>query len=664
MSLRSVIHKFSTARAEFHSTTQSVYGRFVVPPFIDIIDLVKIDHSMAIVGGRGCGKTTYVRYFSHWTQFDRNRTEIDPEAIKCVVFYWKPDTAYCRSLSQGWLSEDNARIFFYSLSAASLLYEIVGFLENAGYHYPEILNQLENSRDFWSKIKKISGEAFRSLSDLKEWLDEALYDIQINININDVSNTVKMHPKAVMDLILPVLVRDCSTLRDTRFKIFVDEFENLAEYQQKIINNFRKHSDAFLSWNVAHKRFAQLSNSTDGDEKLQHDNDYREYVLDESFKDEKEQKFFLCELLLLGLLGAGLECEIKGLDQKALGDRSRLALRSRVEYRNRVLEVAKRILPPVSNRYLAGIAIKISSVRKFTENALKKIKGLPHGHIEKMINDYPDVAIATVAISSQRSFLVHDLISFIESDYSASHKYSQRVQTYLVTALLNLNSRYSYITIPIYSGVDRFCRLSMFNIRHFFDLCYNTFKFFDDRDDEVLSLESFPSMSLDSMHKGAISSSSSIIKEIPTYTPMGLTLNALVNRLGGIFQVWQRGTNQSEPERTHFYILNDFGSLPANIKALIDQAKCWRVLVEYPATKDKNSNSSSGYEYQLNPIYAPYFGISYRKIRRIEFTESDFVKICFGDSSEYELIRNKHIEMSKSLLAKNDRSGGGQGALF
>src|SRR5690606_6757662 len=134
----------------------------------------------------------------------------------------------------------------------------------------------------------------------------------------------------------------------------------------------------------------------------------------------------------------------------------------------------------------------------------------------------------------------------------------------------------------------------------------------------------------------------------PTYAPLGLTLNGLANRLGDIFQIWQKGDIQSEPEKTHFYILRDFGDLPEKIKDIIEQAKCWRVLIEFPATKDKNSNSSSRYEYQLNPIYAPYFNISFRKIRRLEFTESRFLAICLSNSEDYEEIRLEYIKQSKS----------------
>jgi|GEM_PF-2200863 len=140
MNLRAIAQRMSTARAEFHSTTNSVYGKFVVPPYIGSIDLANIDHSMAIVGGRGCGKTTYVRFFSHWTQFDPSRTDVGEEFLKTIVLYWKPDTTYFRSLTKSWFSEQNARIFFHALSGISCLKELLACLENIASHFGSLIH--------------------------------------------------------------------------------------------------------------------------------------------------------------------------------------------------------------------------------------------------------------------------------------------------------------------------------------------------------------------------------------------------------------------------------------------------------------------------------------------------------------------------------------------
>lgn len=652
MRLKEVVQRVSTARAEFHSTNNSVFGRFVVPPYIDSFNIAKIDQSMAVVGGRGCGKTTYVRYFSHWTQFDPQRETINPDALDCIVLYWKPDTTYFRSLTKTWLSEKNSRVFFHALSGLHCFKELVCCLENISSHIAELKRELALNVEFWRRVGRITGRKFSSLKEISDWIDDSLFDVEMSINANDDSSVVRIDAKAMFELLLPSLQDGSAIIGNSRYKIFIDEFENLAEYQQIIINGYRKHSSALISWNVAHKRFATLTSETDGDENLQHGNDYREFILDEGFAGEEEdfeKKFFLCELFVLSLIDTGLICKIKDLDAKTLGNPSFLHKRKDKSYRIAVQAAVKRILDTPSIRDLAKIAMGKKAVLNLTKQALGSIKDFPDKFIPSLISDRPDVALATIVISTQNNFKTTDLVSYIEGGFSTDHPYNQRVQTYLYSSMLNLNARYSYISIPVYSGFERFCLMSMFNIRHFFDLCYNTFLLMDSQL-EFDSVEDFPVIPFSMMHQGAVNSSVSIIKEVPTYSPLGLTLSGLVNRLGDIFQIWQKGDVQSEPEKTHFYILNDFGDLPGKIKEIIDQAKCWRVLIEYPATKDKNSNSSSGYEYQLNPIYAPYFSISFRKIRRLEFTGQRFLELCLADSEQYKKIRDEYIGQSKSTV--------------
>ena len=661
MNLKDVVQKLSSARAEFHSTNNSVHGKFVVPPYIQALDLAKIEHSMAIVGGRGCGKTTYVRYFSHWTQYDPQKSNVTEASLSNIIFYWKPDTAYVRSLTKSWLSEENARCFFHSLSGLACLKELISALENIGRHFPALLDQLNKNSLFWNRVKRMLGDGANSIATAGEAIDDAMYDVQVAINSNDTSQIIRIDPKAMFEALLPVLGSGCPLLRNSRYKIFVDEFENLAEYQQKIINGYRKHSDALLNWSVAHKRFAKVSSETDGDENIQQGDDYREYILDEGItgeNSEDEKRFFLNELLVSALLNTGLEMKEKRFDLSLLGDPGQLDIRRSKEYRSVISSLVQRILPNPGLRELSRIAIEKTAVKN---RVVEKIGGIGGLDVNRLIEDRPDVAISALAISTQRSFNPDDLIDFINSGYKTSHAFNQRVQTYLLSAMLNLNANYSYIVIPVYAGFERFCKLSMFNIRHFFELCYHSLLLMDGKI-EIDCLEDFPSLSADVMHQGAVNASNSIVKEVPTYAPMGLTLNGLVNRLGDIFQICQKGDNQSEPEKSHFYILHDFGHMPPKITDIINQAKCWRVLIEFPATKDKNSNSSSGYEYQLNPIYAPYFNISYRKIRRIEFTEKRFLDICVSDSESYEKIRKEYISQSRSSSTTNINSP--QGSLF
>ena len=104
MQVIDILNKLSTARQEFQTTNGSVINSFVVPFFVDKLDLRKISKSIALAGSRGSGKSTYIQYFSHATRFDKELPLISDDEFECILLYWKPDITYCQGLKSNWLS--------------------------------------------------------------------------------------------------------------------------------------------------------------------------------------------------------------------------------------------------------------------------------------------------------------------------------------------------------------------------------------------------------------------------------------------------------------------------------------------------------------------------------------------------------------------------------
>ena len=61
----------------------------------------------------------------------------------------------------------------------------------------------------------------------------------------------------------------------TVFFVYLDEYENLLEYQQKIINTWVKHSEKPIIFHLAMKRNAFVTKKTIGEETLSHIHDFR-----------------------------------------------------------------------------------------------------------------------------------------------------------------------------------------------------------------------------------------------------------------------------------------------------------------------------------------------------------------------------------------------------
>ena len=93
---------------------------------------------------------------------------------------------------------------------------------------------------------------------------------------------------------------------------------------------------------------------------------------------------------------------------------------------------------------------------------------------------------------------------------------------------------------------------------------------------------------------------------------------------------------QSEPERTHFSIKEGLASMPNSEISFISEAVKWSVISEKKGTKKKTSSDPENLEYVINPIYAPYFHISYRKRRKLELSRAEVEVLIVGS---YDAIK-------------------------
>lgn len=648
-----ILHWFGTVRNEFQNTSLSVFNSFVVPFDIASKDLNRINHSMALVGGRGSGKTVFLKYFSHWTQFDEKQQNLTLKDLDSVILYWKPDTAFCRVLRPETYGKEYARDAFLTLAGFEILNEFIFAIKNIGVHFPEASSAVFSDKIFWKAISKILGEEVNELEGFLETIDFKIYEMQSNPKKLETPAT---NPKSIIEFLVKRVVRVANSwFENTTFKIFVDEFENLRQDQQVFINDYRKHSDARISWNVAYKEYASVSVDTTGDEKLQEVNDYTKLRIFSDLNDES-YKVLSAEIILNVFLKRGrLKTQIKSLSSDFLCDENNLNARKDKEYRKSILSLVNSIFPQPSVSELCGVAAQNSSVMKKVLKSFNDV-GFPEKFARSVLIDFPQVAIAHTVIFYHKTFQKNleeekqRFVALIESGCKKEDKaFFTKVNTYSFAALLSMNIDNTYINIPVYSGFDRFCLLSSNSIRNVISLVFNTAKLAN-RDASVSfsQIEEIPPFSYEEMQMGALVASEESINEIINFTPLGIQLSSMTNRLGNIFKLMHKIKGVSEPEISHFSLKGNYKDLPENLQRLIETAKSWRILIESSSTKDRDPLGNSSREYTLNPIYAPYFGISYRKIRKLEFSLEDFEVICsVGDEANksYGCLRGKFEEL-------------------
>jgi hypothetical protein len=194
---------------------------------------------------------------------------------------------------------------------------------------------------------------------------------------------------------------------------------------------------------------------------------------------------------------------------------------------------------------------------------------------------------------------------------------------------------------PLYSGFDTLATMANNNLRNFLILCYKTLEVADLRD------EPDGPYSVDIQCRAAYDASEQLIKEIRTFGRFGEQLRVFVLRLGSIFRALQASPAMSEPEQNQFTINSGGRPLEAEEHAFIGEALRFGILVEQQETKSKSGVGLDIVDYQLNPIYAPYFQISYRRKRKIEISVEQFHILILGNETDYrELARGLARQLS------------------
>lgn len=635
-------------RAEEHDA--DVWGEFFIPPYFNRLSLHTATKSTYIVGKRGCGKTMLLKYLDYHTAFSEIREDISVDEVAHIGIYWRVDTQFCNSLNYRGIADHDWISIFESYFAIAIGIEIIRALKSIArsafrpfseqdfmdfrfvsvtdFHldYPQEPNKLEvflegRRRSFAFWISNISTTQRPMLPPGKMFLEALISDI-----------------------------RNTRALFDAAFFVYVDEVENLVPYQRRVLNSFLKHSQRPLIVSFTSK---ELSNetATTGNESINATHDFRLLQLDE-LTSEEDAKVFFAEVFLANM---DLASENSSPLLERLRDHASLPARASETHRNEIHTAIRQRFPSKSYKEIAGDAIATESILNLLKDRISKAlavystdltvdRFLEYTHI-------PEVLVLTPALLSRPRATPQAVIDILEScsrpeKRRVSHK--DLVHNNLVGALLELYRPYNRIC-PIYSGYDTFFTMANRNLRHFLILCYKALDIADlaDEDCSVVALAT--------QARAAYEAADQLIREIKTFGPQGERLRMFVLRLGNVFRALQATPAMSEPEQNQFSINSGDRVLYNEETEFLAELKKYGIISEKLETKTKGQIGGDIVDYQLNPIYSPYFQISYRRKRKISLSIHQFHILALGTEDEYKslssgLLRNQETPMTQTEL--------------
>lgn len=623
---------FLTVRSEEGKIDK--WGDFIVPPFIHDLGIQSQTKAVVVVGGRGCGKTTLLRYFCHHTQFSARRGELPAEAFRHIGLYWRADTNYMNSFAGSEQSDARWRSAFEHVLACELGRELISALRT--------INCNEKRRASYGGLDKLDLSALsvfdHSLGEGLDSADRALSrrSSELAIWLNNIEQEAppRFIPlKAFLDAFVGAVREQLPYLADSMFVVFIDEYENMRMEQQKFINGLLKHGVPPLLFNIAMKRNGFQVKQTLGPESIELISDYNEVDIENALEDFE---LFAAELMFFRL--AELRPDLASslvVDTDQLTSVERVAERYKNEaYRRRIVSAAEKMLPRVTEREAAQIIIDDPKLRsRLIRNMDSALKGRSSKlTAEDFISaDAPWASIIMPALLSRPRESPSNLLTELRQQETGKDTRFAYGHDLVMTNLWGcINALYmdAQRTSPLFSGFLPLTLMTRGNVRHFLDLVHRIFLAYVKT---AKVGEGMPEVEARIQMDAIREASDAILAKVKGHGKYGPQLHAMVQCLGSIFRERHRAARQSEPEINHFVL--GTGELTPQLQAYLNEAEKWSVLSITRETKMKGT-AMIFYDYILNPVFAPFFQISFRKKRSMKLDAEHLRLMLEGDQGQ------------------------------
>lgn len=616
-----------------------IWSSYVLPPYFSTLGVSEARKSVVLEGGRGCGKTALLRYLSFQSQFSIDRKEIPERALKTIGLYLKADSQYFNGFTGAGLTDANWQNVFEHALCLALAEQVTGAVRalNLSAERVKLYGELDKLDFDEAAGGFVEGGIPSELNAFEKWLRSQRQNLSRWFKNFDGTKQPTLLPlREFLGALIAEIHRKLPYLGKSVFAVYVDEYENLLEYQQKLLNTLIKSGEPPLIFHVAMKPNGMRTRGTTGPESIQEVGDFRLIKLDDELAPQF--KLFAAELFFFRLIGeAGVPEVCTPIKLDVLRNEQSIAERlSDTNYHTRVFAEMDRILPSKTYGEIASDALDdpvlLGRWRKIVTAGLQRLKSNRAAE-DFLIKESPEASVVCAALLHQRSKNADEVFNELRAHlagHESKFKEGEWVHHLLLGTLLLLYLPYRQRSCPIYAGFDAFAKLSRTNVRHFLELCHLSIGSFSGGS----SLSDF-SVTIDCQARAAFAASQKFRKEVSGSGDHGNRLLAVVNVLGKVFRLSQARESQSEAERTHFSILDE--EMSGLAKTILDEAVKWSVLFEEPETKVKGNRYESN-DYVLNPIYAPFFGISYNKGRKLEIQSRDANTILAGPIDQFTLL--------------------------
>lgn len=593
---------------------------------------------IVIQGGRGSGKTMFFKCNS-WRQV-LSQIKKDHRAVEDILtengfigIYYRVDTAFVSSMCSK--EENHWDSIFGTYLSVCILQEVLDLLIilNDNMQLPEAsLSEFSSifSKRIYSESTVDTLYAFRNECDL--YLDA----IEDKINGLSPSNTFKLRGVNVHRYIND-LCKACSNIvgKELLFKIFIDEYETLQTYQQKIVNTLIKHSALPVIFNIGLRPKGMKTKETISEtETIEAPHDYQPLTFEFDLDAYPNIVRDICrKRIALGKEQNKIPADASEDIMDYLGIYS-------LEYEVERIRQSKKKLP-----HLAKLTSKIEELAS-QENISSE---LTQQYIAELCEKAPIInSRVHYALLCKKTAYTPTLSELYEAYSKNSDRYIEWMHNRKYAAIFLLCKEAKHE--KMYYGFDIFTSLSSNIVRYFLELCEQTFR--------IAFINGYAwngPIPPEIQTQAARYVSEYKIIDIAGYEPYGKELRIFIQYLGQIFYKLHTAEDNTlgEPEPNHFNT-KDL-SLPGSTRQILDSAIMCNVLQEGEPTKRKQSKlSPETIDYYINKIYVPYFDISHRNQRKIQVDVKVLNNLLSGDEDLAKAAFREFFKMKPEQPVIND----------
>ncbi|MBO4875643.1 MAG: hypothetical protein J5542_10100 [Bacteroidales bacterium] len=603
---------FGSYKAEW---LKSDIFKFFTEPYY--FSALKSNSPGVLQGGRGTGKTTVLRGLSYIGQYEILNSKIcDFDKNKFIGIYYRANTNHVRAFTGKGVSKEKWIAIFEHYFNLIICWEMLHFID----WHRNLRNDDEELSEYACNLIASSlnlSEIANDFTGLLHIIETAMYKFQADVNNVADGNMPKLSMAGVPIDIVAKQTQNLRQFKDKVYYLLIDEYENFTDDQQECINTLIKHVPDSYTIKIGVREMGWRVKTTHNNmESLNDPADYRLTKIEESFTDSQSADRFeefarsVCNLRLVKLMD----------DDSPNYDIKRALVGISIE------EEAEKL--NVTSTTLYQSFLKAEKAKKMNLKIHPLYKFL----------------IAYWAETHNNS-----LESTIDNYIYNQKTWNQRYDNYKYSLLFKLNKG-KYIAISkYYAGWNTFVKLANGNIRYLMALVYQSYSLHIENDNDLKKPVSVEYQTIAAKNVGWKN-----LTELEGSCMIGIQLTQLIQTLGTIFRWLAKDGDKTAPEIVQF----DFsGEISDRTREILKLGVMNLALVRMPSNKLSGVKSVKEFQYQLHPIFAPYFDYSFRKKRKLSISDKDFLDCidCPNDAVA-KILNKRKISMEDIQSVPNQLS--------